>query len=288
MKFAAVVLLACVAVSSAAFTGTLVQRTQPAVKKAMFQLQLATGGQKFLPQVEQAVQQIVQHVQNSLQQLMQQAQQLVAQGQVLSQQFVQQLQATAAVLQNIAGQAGQQAQQAIQQLLANVAAIVQGNKGFNLQQVVAHVQATIQEAITAAQALVEQIDLHQLLINAINAVLPQNVAQFVIAHLNLAQRGIISDLWNNVWGQVSQTAQQLAQQIGNIVQQVQQVGQAAFQEVQQQAAQFLQDVSQGVSHLTSEAASLILSQVHQLQGVLGDQYQQVVAALQQIVASNIN
>jgi len=43
MKFAAVILLACVAASSAAFTGNLVEQSKPVIDRAIFGLRLAVS-----------------------------------------------------------------------------------------------------------------------------------------------------------------------------------------------------------------------------------------------------
>jgi hypothetical protein len=325
MKFAAVLLLACVAVSSAAFTANLVQHTQPAVAKAMFSVRLAAGNDKaLLPAVQAAIQSILNQIQNTVQGLLTQAQQIIEQGQQIASQIQQQvlqhvqtaiqhaqaaivqgqqisaavtaeLQQAAQELQAIGGQAAEQLQAVIQNLLAGIHGAT-GNKALGLgslvdavQNAVTAVQAQVQsaydQAVAIAQQLVSQIDLPSLAIQAIQQVLPQNLANLVIAQLGLNNKGIIGDLFGNLWGQITDVAGQVASQIAQVVSQVTSIGQSAFAEVQAQASQFLANVASGASHLSAQAAQQIMGHISDLQEALGDQYQAVVDALSNIIVN---
>jgi F0F1-type ATP synthase membrane subunit b/b' len=283
MKFAAVVLLACVAVSSAAFTGSLVQHTQPALGKAMFQIRLVAGDKAIaLP----GIQQILDSIQAQVNSLIQQAQAAIQHGQAISQALYQQLQAAAQAAAAIGGQAAEQIQSVIQSLLDGVTSILPaGNKNnkLSLGEIISSVQSAAQQATELAYQLISQIDLSSLMTQAINQVLPQNVANLVNALLGLNNKGIIGDLFGNLWGQITDVAGQVASQIAAVVSQVTSIGQSAFAEVQAQASQFLANVASGASHLSAQAAQQILAHISDLQEALGDQYQAVVDALSNIV-----
>jgi hypothetical protein len=280
MKFAAVVLLACVAVSSAAFTGSLVQHTQPAIGKAMFQIRLAAGNKGVaIP----AVQQILDHIQASLNGLVQQAQNVIHQGQQISAALQQQLVQAAQALQTVGGQAAQSVQTVLQNLLNGVQGAFGGKAWFSFSGLISAAQNAVQQAYELAQQLIAQIDLSSLAVQAINAVLPQNIAQLVVAQLGLTERGLWGDLFGNLWGQITETGNQALAAVTAVIQQITQVGQSAFAEVQAQASQFLQNVAAGASHLSGQAAQQILEHIGDLQEALGNQYQDVVDALNGIV-----
>jgi F0F1-type ATP synthase membrane subunit b/b' len=281
MKFAAVILLACVAVSSAAFTGSLVQQMQPAVGKAMFQIRLVAGNKAV---VIPAVQNILDHIQSAVNGLIQQAQEAIAHGQQVSAQLQQHLVQAAQSLQNVGGQAAQSLQTIIQNLLNGIQTSVGGRAGLDLAGVIAAAQAQLQSYVALAQQLIAQIDLPSLAIQAIHAAFPQNIAQVVIAQLGLSnERGLWGDLFGNLWGQISETGSQALAAVTAVIQQITQVGQSAFADVQAQASQFLQNVAAGASHLSGQAAQQILEHIGDLQEALGNQYQDVVDALNGIV-----
>jgi len=291
MKFTAVILLACVAVSSAAFTANLVQHTQPALDKAMFSARLAAGNKALAnPAVSAAIDGIIAAIQNTVNTLLQNAQEALAHGQTISQALQEHLLNAVAQLQTIGGAAATQLQQVIQAFLAGIGA-VGGNKA-SLADAIAFAQNAFQQAVALAQQLINQIDINTLLPQAINAVLPPNIAHLVIAHLGLNNKGLgdlFGTLFGNLWEQITGAAGNLAQQIAQAAQLVASLGAGAFSAVQAQASQFLSSVAAGASQLSSQAAQQILSHISSFQQALGSQYQAVVDALQGIcLGGNLN
>jgi len=295
MKFAAVVLLACVAVSSAAFTANLVQHTQPAVAKAMFSVKLAAGSNKVaLPGVQEAFAAIVAGMENAITAIVSQAQELMQAGQAVSGQLITHLQTMIQNLQAFAGPAVSGFVQSIQQFIDSVVGTIGGNKKISFSQAVAIIQEKIRQAIALAQQLISQIDLPTLLHDAIVQVLPPNVAQMVIAQMNMMMNNkgfwdsignFFGGIFGNVWDQLTTVAGDFAAQVAAIGNAVLDAGASAFGSLQSQGELFLNDFHNGIMDVSADAAEIILQNIGSFAGALGDTFEDVVAALNSIVAS---
>jgi len=263
MKVAIIVLLACVAVSQAAFTANLVQRAQPALRQALFKVRLAGGRSDLQTPIGQALadhaNELLANIQNA-----------VSTGQQIATSVVNELTSTWEQMQalgsNVMG-AGQDILGNLMSGLGNlfggmfgrqksIGAIVDFVQNFDLQ-------ATIDGLLAHAQNLVSQLDLGQML-------------QSVLGHL--MGRGMFADMWN----QISATAGNAWEAMQNMVGQITTVAGNAMTTVQTMAQEFVTEATENIHSMTTQAANDFLAFLKPYQTDLGTLYDQVVAQVSQI------
>jgi hypothetical protein len=268
MKCAIIVLLACVAVSQAAFTANLVQRAQPALSQALFKVRLASRASDIQTP-------LVQQLEQQANELLSQIQSAVTTGQAIANSVVSQLQDTYAQLSALGSNIISNGQSILSNLFGNIWGTLFG-ENKSLSGVVNFVQnfdlnAAIQSLLAYAQNLVNQLNLPQLL---------QNAASHLFSQLQ--GRGIFSDVWN----QVSAAGQEAWAAIQNVISSVTTVAGDAFSQVQALAQSFVSEATTEISTITSQAATDLLNFLRPYQQDLGALYDQVAAQVATIIGKN--
>jgi len=237
MKFAAVILLACVAASSAAFTGNLVEQTKPVIDRAIFGLRLAVSSNaneglknvitEIINNLQDQLNQAILHVQNNVMPAMQ------AQLQAQVEYYQAQLANALAVLHG-------QVTGSLTDLLAMLG-LGQGTKAVSLTSIIAQ----LNEMVAAAQFHIanaqEQLatfltpeKIRQMLMNAINQIVPASLRPDMLTAfgLNANNKGPITDmvsgfvntLWEEIMTVINSNVQSVVDQIQLMVQQAMTTG----------------------------------------------------------------
>jgi len=191
-------------------------------KKAIADRGLFDGVQSYINSLVNSANDLIATVENA-----------VATGHQVSLSVLATLRQLAKLLANTGSAIGASVAEHINTLLANI------NNGQSRKLSLSEAIQTIQQQVTVllvqahalAQELISSIDLPTMIQNAINACLPQNVAQMVIAHMQLNNKGL-----GEWFGQVGQAAQAFAQEVAQIAGAIVAAGTHAFAGVQQAAS----------------------------------------------------
>jgi hypothetical protein len=283
-KVLALCVLALAAVAQASFSGSLVQKAQPALTQAMFKVRLAASTSRASNKELQT--QIVSALQEQANSLLSQIQTAVTAGQEIAQSVVSQLSETYAQLQALGSNVVSNGQAILSNLLSNIWSIFGSrNQRFlsGLVDWVSNISVTdiLNQVAGYATALVNQLNVESLLQLALGSVLPQPIANLIVNQLTAANRGVFGDLWTSISNGASEAWNQIvdfASVVGN-------VASSAFSNVQQLASEFVSSALNEASTISTQAAQQLLDFIRPYQQDLGVLYDQVVAQVNQIIGN---
>jgi ElaB/YqjD/DUF883 family membrane-anchored ribosome-binding protein len=298
----AIVFLALVAVSQAAFTShKLTQQARPILNDAV--LKMRTAGRSANFRESQLTDSIISNLEQQAQSLLDQIENALNHGQNVAANVVSQFQQTVAHLQALGTETHGAASAALQNFLTGIGGIFGnifgGQKGrsedpitdqltaliesFNVEH---HVSGVLNNNIIQYVAgLIHNLGLNNLVHSAIAAVLGQDVANYISDHFTSVQGRGLFDGVQNIAGQVSAATQQLIASLTNTFQQVTAAAQQNFQHLQALATQFAQEATAQAHATVTAAASDFLNFLKPYQQDLGELYNNVVAQVGQIVNS---
>jgi len=268
MKFAAVILFACLAVSNAAFTANLVQRAQPALNQAMFKLRLATGRADDGLQTS-----LFQQLQNEANQIMQQISDAAASGMQVASEVTQHLSDVVNQMQSLASSAAGSVVDIVSSFWNNLTGSLFGGKGRSglfsglFDNVAVAVNGMIETAIQHAQDLVAQLNLPNLLNSALNNLFSQITGRGIFGNLF----GSIAEAGSNAWNAISSIFSTAVSVAGD-----------SFNAVQAMASEFVTEAAQNIHGITTDAAQDFLAFLKPYQQDLGTLYDQVAGVVSQI------
>jgi hypothetical protein len=309
MKVAvALCLFACVAVSHAAFSGSLVQQAKPLVDQTIFKMRFASvsrsaEGSQFQTALVAGIQ---EHITSLLGQ--------IEAGAAIVSDIQTQVQGAIAaaagslaqIAQGVSGQVTDVVSQ-VQQIVGSFIQSIQGvfgslfgkavgqkgiwdvlTGGFDLQAIIQRIKDLLAQHIAG-------LDLHSIITSVLgNLGLPEGVINVLTGFLTSLFPGEQRGLWDTLggwWGQLTGAAAQawaaLSAQMSQIVQSVVAGGQAGVQQIQSFASQFLQDASAHAGTISAEAAQQVLAFLAPYQHDLGNLWQQVLETVSSI-GGNVN
>jgi len=299
MKFAAVILLACVAASSAAFTGNLVEQTKPVIDRAIFGLRLAVSSNaneglknvitEIINNLQDQLNQAILHVQNNVMPAMQ------AQLQAQVEYYQNQLTTLLNALQGHATDS-----------LANLLAMIglgQGTKAVSLTSIIAQ----LNEMVAAAQFHIanaqEQLatfltpeKIRQMLLNAINQIVPPSLRPDMLTAfgLDVNNKGWLTDMiggwiggvWNGITGVISDNVDALMADLQAMVTQVQAGATQAAVQLRRMVQALSAMIETGKDHISAATALAIQNIIKPAMGQLGEAGQHLWDQLANIIAGN--
>jgi hypothetical protein len=267
MKFAAVILLACFAVSNAAFTANLVQRTTPMIQQAIFKLRLANG------RADDLQTSLFQQLQQEAQEVMAQIQATVAAGQQVASDVVNHLADLQSQMSSLASSAIGGAVDVISGFWNNLMGTLFGNSrsakffGAVVDNLGNMVNQVIDGFIAQATELVQNFNLNNLLQTALNHLFTK-----------VTGRGFFGDLF----GQIATAGSNAWDAITGIFSNAVSVAGDTFNAVQAMAAEFVQEAATNIHAITSDAANDFLEFIKPYANDLGTLYDQVQGVVTQI------
>jgi polyhydroxyalkanoate synthesis regulator phasin len=307
MKVAvALCLFACVAVSHAAFSGSLVQQAKPLVDQAMFKMRFASvsrsaEGSQFQTALVAGIQ---EHITSLLGQ--------IEAGAAIVSQIQTQVQTAittavgslAEIAQGVSGQVtgvvGHVQEvvgtfiQSIQGLFGSFFAQAIGQKGvwdiltggFDLQTIIQNIKDLIAQHIGG-------LDIQAIINSVLGELgLPQGVIDTLTGFLTSVLPGQQRGLWDSIggwWGQLTGAAAQawaqLSAQMSVIIDHVVATGQASVHQIQEFATQFIEDATAHATTISADAADQILAFLEPYQHDLGGLWQQVLQTVSSIGGS---
>lgn len=298
MKFAAVILLACVAASSAAFTGNLVEQSKPVIDRAIFGLRLAVSSNANKGPIQDLINEVITNLQNQLNDAIQHVQENVVPG------LQAQLQAQVENLQNQLANVLAMLHGQVTGSLANLLAMLglgQGTKAVSLTSIIAQLNelvAVAQFHIANAQdqlaAFLTPENIRQMLMNAIDQIVPESLKPAVLAAfgLNVNNKGWLTDLiggwfggvWDGISGIISQNINTLVAELTDLVGQVQAGATQAMAQLRQVVKAISAMIAAGKDHISVAMAEAIQTIIQPAMGELGEAGQTLWQQLADIIA----
>jgi len=298
MKVAvALCLFACVAVSHAAFSGSLLQQAQPLVNQAMFKIRLATVSRSSEGSGLQTL--VVSQLQEHIQTLLDQIQGGATAISEITEQVQAELTQALAHLQALGGSAVSGISEIVAGLSESLGSIwgsigswfgksagqksiwgILGNLDFD--SIVALLNQAVQGLsnpaliVHAAQAALEHLGL------------PDRVIEFIIGHLSNfitpSSRGFLDTL-TGVWGHLSGVASGLLASLQDIAQSIMTTGGDSLDAIQLLAQNFVDHAQTAAAQITGQAAQQLLEFLEPYQHDLGALWTQVQTQVTQIVGT---
>jgi predicted PurR-regulated permease PerM len=269
MKFAAVILFACLAVSNAAFTANLVQRAQPALNQAMFKLRLATGRAD-----DNGLQtSLFQQLQQEANDLMEQISAATSQGMAVASEVTQHLSDVVNQMQSLASSAASSVVDIVSSFWNNLTGSLFGGKGRSglfsglIDNVAVAINGVLAQTIQHAQNLVAQLNLPNLLNQALNNLFSQITGRGIFGNLF----GSIAEAGSNAWNAITSIFSSAVSVAGD-----------SFNAVQAMATEFVTEAAQNIHGITTDAANDFLAFLKPYQQDLGTLYDQVAGVVSQI------
>lgn len=290
----AIVLLALVAVSQAAFTSKLSQRAHPILSDAITKMHSAVGRSSF--REGEVTNSIIDALQVHADNLLNQIDSAVQTGQAVAASLVEQFQETVAQLQALGANVHAGASGILSNLLASLGGIFGGLFGgksgvvgqtiidlvnqWNLDHHISNaLNSNIAQWIATA---INSLGMSPLLQNAITTVLGEDLANYILGHFNAGGKGLFDGI-SSVASSLTAAAQQALANIGNTISQIVAVASSNFEQLQQIATQFAQEALAQAATTASEAAQQFLDFIKPYQQDLGALYEQVVAQVSTII-----
>lgn len=278
--FILVSLLACVAVSQAAFSAKLVDRAQPALQQAMFKVRLVSRTAnsdlqtEFIQQLQDQANEILGQIQNGVNLATEVVQQLVAEFNNVVEQ-----------LQQAGGSLAGNITDIISGVLGNLANLWgslfgrSNDKNFLTN----WIQSNFGTYITHLQGLIGQLGINQLIQDVLNQHLPSFVADWIIENI-LNHNASVKGFWGNIWGGISGGFGAIVEQLGELTQQIINGASGAFENLQTIASNFLAEALAEGSTITSAAAEQMLNFLRPYAADLGQLYVDLEAQLSAIIS----
>lgn len=292
MKFAAALcLFACVAVSHAAFSGSLVQQAKPLVNQAMFKIRLATVSRSS--DGAQLQTEIVAGLQAHIDNLLSQIESGVEIATGVYDDILAQIQQTQSEIAALAGGVSAHVTEIVSSLLENLNNLWGSIFGKAVNQKGLFdflgsfdLEAIIQQIKDHIHGLVSQIDIlavaQTVLSEHLN--LPGPIVSFILGHLDGLLNNNSRGLFDTVWQHLSGLTASLVEQIQTIAQSLIASGTQSFNQIQALAQQFVDHAQTEAAEITGAAAQQLLEFLAPYQQDLGALWEQVQSQVAGIIS----